>query len=94
MKNFVIWIFIIPIKLYQLIISPLLPAKCIYYPSCSHYFITSLKVYGPIRGFLYGVLRIFRCSPFFKGGVDPVPESTTIKKEFIKYKVFRRKRDK
>ncbi len=93
MKNIVIWVLIIPIKLYQLIVSPMLPANCIYYPSCSHYFIKSLKVHGPIRGFFYGVLRIFRCSPFFKGGVDPVVEGSTLKSEFDKYKVFRRKGD-
>lgn len=91
MKRILIKILTIPIRLYQLMISPLFPPKCIYYPSCSTYCIDSLKTHGPLVGFLYGLLRILRCSPFFKGGVDPVEEDTTIKKQLLKYKDFIRR---
>ncbi|QEN04116.1 membrane protein insertion efficiency factor YidD [Thiospirochaeta perfilievii] len=88
MKRFLSAILILPIKLYQILISPLFPPKCIYFPSCSSYCIDSLKKHGPIMGLIYGVLRIFRCSPLFKGGVDPVIEKTTIKEQLFKYKEF------
>lgn len=82
---------ILPIKMYQLLISPLFPPKCIYYPSCSSYCIESLKKHGPIMGLIYGLLRILRCSPFFKGGIDPVEEETSIKEQFYKYGRFLRR---
>ncbi|MBN2619253.1 MAG: membrane protein insertion efficiency factor YidD [Spirochaetales bacterium] len=88
MKKFFVKILIIPVRLYQLLVSPLFPPKCIYYPSCSTYCIESLKVHGPIRGLIYGILRIFRCSPLFKGGVDPVTDKTTFKLQLHKYKEF------
>lgn len=91
MKRLLIWILILPVKVYQLIISPLIPPRCIYYPSCSSYFIKSLKLHGPFKGFLYGVFRILRCSPFYKGGVDPVEDTTTLKQEFSKFRNFSRK---
>ncbi len=91
MKKILITIFIIPIKLYRLLISPLFPPRCIYYPSCSAYCIDSLKKHGPIMGLLYGILRIFRCSPFFKGGVDPVTDKTSLKEQLHKYKDFIRR---
>lgn len=90
MKNLIIWLMLVPVKLYQLIISPLLPPSCIYQPSCSNYFIKSLQVHGPFKGFIIGILRILRCSPFFKGGGDFVDKNTTILKELKKYKDFRR----
>lgn len=91
MKKFIIWVLVFPVKIYQKLISPLLPPNCIYTPSCSSYFIKSLQVHGPIKGFIIGVLRILRCSPFFKGGWDPVESETTITKELKKYRFFNKK---
>lgn len=90
MKRVFVTLLILPVRLYQLLISPLFPAKCIYYPSCSHYTVESLKVHGPIKGLFFSLLRILRCSPLFKGGVDPVTEDSTVKEQFHKYKLFTR----
>ena len=65
--------FIIIIKLYQLIISPLFPSSCRYTPTCSHYTLEALKKYGIIRGGWLGVKRISRCHPWGGSGYDPVP---------------------
>ena len=64
---------IILVKIYQLIISPLFPSVCRYDPTCSHYMIKSLKVWGPFKGLFLGVKRILRCHPWGGHGHDPVP---------------------
>lgn len=60
------------IKLYQKIISPVLPKTCRFYPTCSEYMIQSLEKYGFMKGLSLGVKRIIRCHPFNSGGYDPV----------------------
>ncbi|MDZ7314546.1 MAG: membrane protein insertion efficiency factor YidD [candidate division KSB1 bacterium] len=60
------------IKLYKLLISPLLPHSCRYYPSCSTYAVEALKKYGLFKGTVKATYRIIRCNPFSKGGYDPV----------------------
>lgn len=67
------FIFIIPVKLYQWIISPIFPATCRYNPTCSHYMIEALKIHGPFKGFWLGMKRISRCHPWGGFGEDPVP---------------------
>lgn len=61
---------ILPIRFYQRVISPLFPARCRYYPTCSQYAILSLQKYGPVKGTIKAVWRILRCNPFSHGGVD------------------------
>ena len=58
---------------YQLAISPLLPASCRYYPSCSAYALEALERYGSLKGMRLAIGRILRCHPFRPGGYDPVP---------------------
>lgn len=58
---------------YQMILSPLLPAACRYYPSCSAYAIEALERHGALRGTWLAMRRIVRCNPFRPGGFDPVP---------------------
>lgn len=65
-------VFILVIKLYKKIISPLLPPSCRFYPTCSEYSIQALEKYGVIKGAAKSVWRILRCNPFNKGGYDPV----------------------
>ncbi len=62
------------IKLYKKYVSPIKGTKCPYFPSCSEYGIECLKRYGFLKGSILTTLRILRCNPFSKGGVDPVPE--------------------
>ena len=61
------------IKVYQFFISPLLGARCKYYPSCSNYAIEALRVHGALKGSGLAAWRLLRCNPFSDGGVDPVP---------------------
>lgn len=68
------WILIAPIKVYQWTISPLLGDVCRYYPSCSKYAVASLKTHGPFKGVALTAYRLLRCTPFTRGGLDPVPE--------------------
>ncbi|HJG37378.1 MAG TPA: membrane protein insertion efficiency factor YidD [Enorma phocaeensis] len=64
---------VMPIRFYQRFISPLLPASCIYRPTCSQYAVQAIERYGVIRGFLLALRRIMRCNPLHSGGYDPVP---------------------
>jgi putative membrane protein insertion efficiency factor len=64
-----IWIF----RGYQLVISPLLPPSCRFYPSCSCYAIEALQRHGVFKGIWLAVRRIARCHPWNPGGHDPVP---------------------
>ena len=58
---------------YQRFISPLRPATCRYYPSCSAYAVTALRTHGPFRGTWLTLHRLGRCHPWSSGGVDHVP---------------------
>jgi len=58
------------IRLYQLVLRPLLPPSCRFYPSCSEYACQSLRKYGPFKGSWRALLRLARCHPFHPGGVD------------------------
>jgi len=59
------------VRLYQWIISPMLGRRCRFEPSCSKYFIESVRKYGAIRGTWRGIRRICRCHPWNPGGYDP-----------------------
>lgn len=76
-------IYLIPIYLYKGILSPYIGGSCIYNPTCSTYFIQAVRKHGVIKGSILGFIRIFRCSRFYLGGPDPVPDEfsfETIKK--------------
>ncbi|MEU7926013.1 membrane protein insertion efficiency factor YidD [Micromonospora sp. NPDC049801] len=67
-------VLIAPIIAYRRWISPALPARCRFYPSCSAYAQEALVRHGPFRGVVLAVRRLLRCHPFHPGGHDPVPE--------------------
>ena len=61
------------IKLYKLLISPVLPNACRFYPTCSQYAIEALTKHGLLKGGFLSIKRILRCHPLCDGGYDPVP---------------------
>lgn len=63
-----------PIRAYQRVVSPLLPPRCKYAPSCSHYAAQALQEYGILRGLILAGWRLLRCNPWSHGGYDPVHE--------------------
>jgi putative membrane protein insertion efficiency factor len=68
------WLFILPIRLYQATLSPLLGANCRHTPSCSQYAIEAIQEWGVIKGIWLGSKRIARCNPWGTSGYDPVPK--------------------
>ena len=66
-------ILILPIRLYQITLSPLIGRQCRHWPTCSHYAIEAIRQHGPFYGFWLAFWRVVRCNPLFPGGVDPVP---------------------
>lgn len=67
------WVLRVLIRVYQRAVSPLLPAACRFYPSCSAYAATALERYGAVKGSYLAARRLLRCHPLCEGGVDPVP---------------------
>jgi uncharacterized protein len=61
-----------PINLYRRVISPLLPARCRYYPTCSQYASQAIREYGVLRGSVLAGWRLLRCNPLSHGGFDHV----------------------
>jgi putative membrane protein insertion efficiency factor len=62
------------IRLYQIVLSPLLGDVCRFHPSCSRYAATCLERFGVLRGSTLAAARLCRCHPFHPGGVDLPPE--------------------
>lgn len=61
------------IKLYKVVISPLLPPACRFLPTCSEYALEAIEKYGALKGSYLAARRILRCHPLCEGGHDPVP---------------------
>jgi uncharacterized protein len=68
-----------PISAYQRWVSPSLPRRCRYEPTCSEYAAQSIRRFGAIRGLMLACWRLLRCNPFSHGGFDPVPQRFTLK---------------
>lgn len=64
------------ITTYRLAISPFLPPRCRFTPTCSAYTHEAIQHHGPWRGSWLALKRLVRCHPFAPGGYDPVPETT------------------
>lgn len=67
------------IAAYQRWVSPALPRRCRYEPTCSAYAVQSIRRFGLPRGFLLASWRLLRCNPLSHGGFDPVPERFTLR---------------
>jgi putative membrane protein insertion efficiency factor len=68
-----VWVFLLPLRAYARLISPVLPARCRYYPTCSAYAEQAVRTHGILRGSALAAWRLARCNPFSRGGVDEVP---------------------
>jgi putative membrane protein insertion efficiency factor len=64
----------LPIRVYQRGISPALPARCKYHPTCSEYAVRAVRRYGVMRGVVLAAWRLLRCNPWSHGGVDFVED--------------------
>lgn len=64
------------IRAYQLVLSPMRPPTCRFYPSCSTYALTAIQRFGIVRGSWLATRRLLRCHPWNPGGVDHVPHLT------------------
>ncbi len=65
-----------PVRFYQRAISPALPQRCKYHPSCSHYAVAAIRRYGILRGSVLTAWRLLRCNPWSHGGVDFAEDQT------------------
>lgn len=73
-QNLIVKVMVLPVRFYQLCISPLFPPACRYTPTCSQYAIEALRIHGPLRGSWLALRRILRCHPWGGCGYDPVPK--------------------
>jgi hypothetical protein len=68
-----------PIVLYRTVISPALPRRCKYEPTCSRYAVDAIRGYGILRGVVLATWRVLRCNPWSDGGYDPVQAQRVFK---------------
>lgn len=78
-------LFIFPVKVYKLVISPLLPNACRFYPSCSQYTIEAIQEWGVLKGISLGAKRLSKCHPWGSSGHDPVPKKSNGEKKVCKH---------
>lgn len=64
------------LRLYKIVISPVLPVSCRYVPTCSEYAAEALARHGFFRGLVLAAWRLVRCNPFVRGGYNPVPQES------------------
>lgn len=81
MRNFLLGLLLLPrnvavaiLLAYRKVISPLYGEVCRYYPSCSLYTLRAIQYHGALWGIGLGIIRILRCNPFARGGIDDPPE--------------------
>ena len=73
-------LFILLVRAYRLLLSPLLGRRCKYHPSCSQYAIEALEEFGLLRGTALAGWRLLRCNPWSHGGVDYPREQTLFRR--------------
>jgi uncharacterized protein len=72
-------LFLLPLRAYQRVFSPLLGERCRYYPSCSEYAAQAIERFGILRGLVLAGWRLLRCNPWSHGGLDPVEDQRVFK---------------
>ena len=73
MRALLIYPFLLLIRAYQVVISPMLGDRCRFFPSCSEYSMDALRRHGLFKGLWLAMRRVGRCHPWHPGGYDPVP---------------------
>ena len=73
LNKIIIFPFVLFIRVYQLIISPMIGSNCRFIPTCSEYAMESLREYGLIKGIFLSIKRIGKCHPWGSHGYDPIP---------------------
>jgi putative membrane protein insertion efficiency factor len=71
---------IIPVRLYRILVSPLLGRRCKYHPSCSQYALDAFEEFGLVRGAVLAGWRLLRCNPWSQGGVDYARQQTLFRR--------------
>ena len=74
LSNILSRLLVLPIRFYQLCISPLLGPSCRFTPTCSEYARQAILKHGPVKGLYLAIWRILRCNPWGGSGYDPVPD--------------------
>jgi len=75
----VIALLLVPVRFYQRLISPALPPRCKYHPTCSRYALDAIREFGVLRGLVLAGWRLLRCNPWSHGGVDYARDQTVFK---------------
>ena len=81
MKRWLRAIVLAPIRVYQRLVSPALPRRCKYEPTCSAYAVQAIRELGVVRGAILAAWRLVRCNPFSHGGYDPVEARTLFREK-------------
>jgi hypothetical protein len=66
-------VFLLLIRMYKRILSPILGRRCRFYPTCSDYTLEAVEKFGLAKGIWLGLKRLLKCHPFHAGGLDPIP---------------------
>ena len=72
-SRILVWLLLLPIRFYQVAITPYTPPSCRFTPTCSEYARQALINHGPVKGLALAIWRILRCNPWGGSGYDPVP---------------------
>ena len=80
MKRSLTAVLLAPVRAYQRFISPALPRRCKYHPTCSAYAVDAVREFGVLRGLVLAGWRLLRCNPLSRGGYDPVEAQTLFKR--------------
>jgi putative membrane protein insertion efficiency factor len=81
LRRALVAVLLAPIRAYQRLISPALPRRCKYEPTCSAYAAQAIRELGIVRGTVVAAWRLVRCNPFSHGGYDPVEARTLFRKQ-------------
>jgi putative membrane protein insertion efficiency factor len=74
---------LVPVRVYRRVLSPALPKRCKYHPSCSAYAVEAVREYGVIRGSVLAGWRLLRCNPWSHGGYDPVEQQRLFQPQHV-----------